>query len=86
MIQKKKEGEAFAPPVFFSLMCRLLVSSFHRANAGASSAVDALTLIDNVLAVTLGNSFLGALSSASTAGDALIIDHICHSFEPPFEI
>ena len=65
----------------FFLQFRLLfsVSCFHRADASASTAINALVGIDLVLAVAFSDSFLRAFAGASAAADALIIDYICHS-------
>ena len=64
-------------------MCLILsVSSFHRANACAGTAIDASTLVDNVFSVAFGDSPYRALTGASSTADALIIDYISHSVPP----
>jgi hypothetical protein len=52
--------------------------SANRAGTGAGAAIDAIVLIDNVLAVLFGDAAYGALVSASAAGDALIGNLVCH--------
>ena len=64
-------------------MCLILsVSSFHRADACAGTAIDAGTLVDNVLSIAFGDSPYRALTGASSTADALIIDYISHSVPP----
>ena len=56
-----------------------LLGCAYRAVALASSAIDAGVLVDDVDAVSLGNSSDGAVCCAGTAGDASITDLICHN-------
>lgn len=52
--------------------------SANRAGTGAGAAIDAIVLIDNVLAVLFRDAAYGAFVSASAAGDALIGNLVCH--------
>jgi hypothetical protein len=55
-----------------------LSGSGNRADISASTAVNAFFSIDYVFAVALGDCVVGAAVSASTAGDTVVIDKICH--------
>ena len=66
------------PYAFFICKILLLVGSAYRANTCASAALDACTSVDNVLAIALGDSANGALTSASAAAYTRTIDYICH--------
>jgi hypothetical protein len=72
------------------LLCRLpellLYGSANGARTGASAAADALVGIDHELAIALGDSIHGAIGSAGAAGDALVINNICHNTVPPVSI
>ncbi len=43
-----------------------------------SAAGNASVSIDNVFAVTLGDSLYGAICCTSAAGDAFVTDFVCH--------
>ena len=62
----------------------LLCGSAYRASVSASAAADALVSVDNVLAVTLGNTSNRARICASTAADTFIGNFVCHLEKPPF--
>jgi hypothetical protein len=53
--------------------------STYRANTSASSALNAFLRIDNVLAVSLGNSLSRAFCCTSATSDAVITNYICHN-------
>lgn len=81
--QKKKssaDGRIFA----FLLQIKLFGSrSLYGASTLASTALNALVGIDNILAVLFGNSAYRANISAGTAADALFgIDNIRHNYSP----
>jgi hypothetical protein len=60
-------------------LCKLCLSrSIYGANVCASAALDASVSVDNVLTVTLSNCIYRALTLACAAGDALIVNYICH--------
>ena len=68
----------------FALRTELLsLGSAYRTCALAGTAVDASGSVDNVLAVTLGNSGNGASVSASAAADAIVGNLISHCEIPP---
>lgn len=63
---------------------RLLSSgSIYGTYAGASAAIKTFVCVDHVLVSTLRDSLSRALGSASTAGNAVITDLICHDSKPP---
>ena len=63
----------------FQLLTGLfLVGSANGANTCTSAALDASTSIDNVLAITLGDSANGAFTSASAAAYTRTVDYVCH--------
>ena len=62
------------------------LGSAHGAGIGTGAAIDAGIGIDDVLAVTLGDRFNGAVLCAKTAGDALITDLVSHSNIPPWDV
>jgi hypothetical protein len=63
----------------FCPLCKLCLSrSIYGANVCASAALDASVSVDNVLTVTLSNCIYRALTLACAAGDALIVNYICH--------
>ena len=64
---------------FFQLRLCLL-GCIYGAGTCASSAVDAVISINNVLAVAFSDSTNGAVCCASTACDASITNYICHKF------
>lgn len=55
-----------------------LVDSAGRANTCTGTAGDASVSVDNVLAVSLGNSAYRALALAGTATNTRIRNYICH--------
>ena len=57
----------------------LLLRGTHRAHGSAGTALDALIRIDYILAVAFRNRIHGAAFGAASAGDAAVIDHICHT-------
>lgn len=86
---KKTAKEKNPPQVggflpFFLLQIRLFGSrSLYGASTPASTALNALVGIDNILAVLFGNSAYRANISAGTATDALFgIDNIRHNYSP----
>ena len=65
---------------FFLLQIRLFGSrSLYGASTLASTALNALVGIDNILAVALCDAAYGTFVCASTACDAIIGNLICHS-------
>ena len=86
---KKAAKEKNPPQVggflpFFLLQIRLFGSrSLYGESTLASTALNALVGIDNILAVLFGNSAYRANISAGTATDALFgIDNIRHNYSP----
>lgn len=59
-------------------LCLRLFGSANRAGTGASAAIDANIGIDDVLAVTFGNSANGAIGSASAASNAIVRNFESH--------
>ena len=49
-----------------------------RALSSAGAALNTDVRVDHILAVALGDGFNGALSSAATAHDAIVGNHVCH--------
>jgi hypothetical protein len=62
----------------------LSLGSSHGASTGASTAIQALISIDNILAVAFANRIDRASIDASATADAIIIDRISHYDKPPF--
>ena len=60
-----------------------LADSAGRANTCTGTAGDASVSVDNVLAVSLGNSAYRALALAGTATNTRIRNYICHDNYPP---
>ena len=73
------------PPIGTDTFILKLLSlrSANRTCACASTAIQTCRSVDNALAVSLRNSTYGALSHASAAADAIVIDLISHSKIPP---
>ena len=88
---KKAAKEKNPPQVggflpFFLLQIRLFGSrSLYGASTLASTALNALVGIDNILAVLFGNSAYRANISAGTAADASRSNLISHVYTPPLE-
>lgn len=55
----------------------------NRAGTCTSTAVNAGSCVDNVLAVTLRNSIYRTSLSAGAASDALVRNNVCHNSIPP---
>ena len=64
----------------------VLYRSIYRSCASASTALDALFSVDNILAIAFRNTANRALRSTCAASDAVIIDFICHSYTPPIKL
>jgi hypothetical protein len=73
----KKVRTALASSVLF-LESLLRLRSAHRANIGATPAVDAFFRIDLIDACSLADRLNGAFGSASAAADAFVRNLICH--------
>ena len=58
--------------ILLSLSCR------NRARVSAGTAINALVSVDLVLAVTLVDSFSGAVLCAVAARDAIVRNDVCH--------
>ncbi len=58
--------------------------SLYGANTCACTAVDALVLNDNVLAIAFLDSAGRTFVSTSAASDAIVRNYICHSNTPPY--
>ena len=66
---------------YSTLLCigLLRLGSANGASTLTSAAVDAGACVDNILAVTLGDSVYGAAVCARTARDAIVGNYVCHS-------
>ena len=78
----EKSGEQ-SPAFIFSLWILLLCRCSYGTSVRAGTAADALVLVDNVLAIALGDAAHGTSIGASATADALIRNLVCHCYVPP---
>ena len=74
------EGKKIYPSAFRWNELVLLVGCTNRASTCASTALNALVGIDNVLAVALADATYGALCLTAAASDAIIVDDVSHGY------